>query len=133
MEDVGIDHSCAPKLNPVVIPPVVDLDAWFGEWKEGGTKANFDVAAQVARSKQSKHTLELRHRHILVDPESLHLMEHREVRGVRSVRSIDPPQGYNTQWQRLRFHDTNLHGARLASEQHRIAVRRVVQLFACRG
>ena len=133
LKDVRVHHSSSAEFDPIVIPPVIDFDAWFGEWEERRAKANLHVASQIARCKQSQYALELSHCDMLVDPEPFHLMEHGEVSRVGSVRAIDTTERYDSQRQWLRLHDSNLDRTGLASQQHRISIRWIAHLLGSRG
>src|SRR5271166_5999888 len=128
-EYVGIDHPRSPHFNPSVtaVPEHIDLDARFGEREEGGPEANLHVVAEITASEEPEHRLEVGHGHAAIDHQALDLMEHKRMSGIHRVGAIHPADSDDPHWRRLRFHDPDLHGARLAAQHGRLGQVKIVQ------
>ena len=117
LENVRIDHPGSAELDPRSIPEEVDFDARFGKWKERGAKANRDVIAEVVRREHAEHGLQIRHRDVPIDQQPLHLMEHRKMRRVGVIGTIDAPQRDDSNRRLSILHHANLNRAGLAAKQ----------------
>src|SRR5208282_885296 len=128
-EHVGIDHPRSPHFNPSVpaVPEHIDLDARFGEREEGGPEANLHVVAEITAGEEPEHRLEVGHGHAAIDHQALDLMEHERMGGIHRVGAIDPASGDDPHRRPLRFHDPDLHGARLAPQHGILGQVKVVQ------
>ena len=87
-----IHHAGPAELDPLIVPTEVRLDTRLGEREERRSKPDVHVTPEVARGEHPQHTLQVRHRDVLVHQQPFHLMEHRVVRGVGGVRPVDAAQ-----------------------------------------
>ncbi len=131
-QNIRIDHARAAEFDPIAFPREVRFDAWFREREKAWSKTNRDIRPQIVGGEHPQDTLQLSHRHGLVDPQPFHLMEHRKVRLIRGIRSIDSAQRDDAHRRRMLLHDANLYRTGLAPQQARVGGRRI-ELFACTG
>src|SRR5690348_1276931 len=78
-QHVGMHLSCTRDLQPAAVAEAhVDFRRRLGEWKERRPEAQRQVVAlEEVAQERAEHRLQIRERHIVADPQSLHLMEHR--------------------------------------------------------
>src|SRR3954447_13386914 len=93
-----------------------EINAGFYEWKEIAPEAHPPLGAEELAGELSKHTLEIGHRDVLVDRESLDLIEHPLVRGVLGFVAIDPTGHDHADRRILRLHHASLHGRGVRAE-----------------
>ncbi len=99
----------------------VDLDARLGEGEEVRAQTHVALVAEDRARELQQRALEVGERDVLVDGETLDLVELGRVRGV-GVGPVDAPGDHHVQRRRVRFHRAHLH-RRGVRAQHQLVLR----------
>ena len=81
----------------------------LGIWKEARTKHDGRLRIEQLPQEAHERALEISHAHMLTDHEALDLVEHRQVRQIRIVATIDGSWRDDPDRGLMRFHVTDLH------------------------
>ena len=135
-EHVRVDHARAHDLDParplaegaeraVTLAPGrvarearhVDLDTRLGEREVAGAQAHPLALAEGRARELEQSALEVGQRDVLIHRETLHLREHRGVRGV-GVAPVDDTRHHDVDRRPLRLHRPDLHRRGVRPKQH---------------
>src|SRR5437763_10977385 len=87
----------------------VHLRAWLREWEVAATEAHLPPLAEKCAGKPLQAALEVAHCTILVDQQSLDLVEYGFVRGIDSLIAVDFARGDDAHRRAHLLHGANLH------------------------
>ena len=119
-KDLGVDHSATEDLEPAGMAADtatlatthhaldVSLGRWLGERKVGGTETYPEFLLEKGNEEVVQDALEIAEGDLLVDHETLDLVEHGGMRQI-GVAAIDTAGGDHAQWWLAVLHGADLH------------------------
>ena len=132
-QHLGVDHAAAQHLNPARAlahaaalaaagdAGQIDLGARLGKGEEGGAEARFDIIAVQALEQRVQRALQIAHVHVLIDHQTLDLMENGAVGSVHLVGAEDAAGAGNADGGLAGQHGTRLHGGGVRA-QHDVII-----------
>src|SRR5712691_11495236 len=129
LQHVGMHLAASGYLEP----PAVAADAAAGSATEHATHVHFRRGFGKREERRAKaraqpfvleelsqeigqHTLQIGEAHVLVDPESLDLVKHRRVRGIR-IDTVHPARCDDLDWRAVALHVTHLDWRSMCPQQ----------------
>ncbi len=108
-EDRGVHHSAAEQLDPPSERVRMHLSGRLGEGEVIGRESNPGVRAEDLPREVGEGSLEVGQGDVLVDRQTLHLVEHRRVRGIERVPPEHPARDDDVDRRVVLLHVASLH------------------------